>query len=97
MTDIFTRLTSIREHSRTAELREHIRRGYDFTAQGNSRKWILQDDEIHAINVGFEALECQRQSLIALVREAAAELEQMRKWRDLALAIGKRETERLQR
>ncbi len=36
-----------------------------------------QDDEIHAINVGFEALECQRQSRIALVRQAA-ELEQMR-------------------
>jgi hypothetical protein len=79
MSDILTRLAAlIPEHPVIAELREHIRRGYGFGASTDHRRWILSDEEINAVNTGFRVLDDSRRDLIALVREAAAEIERLR-------------------
>jgi hypothetical protein len=81
MTDILTRLAGLQpEHPAIAELREYIRRGFGFVAYGPSQRiWTLTDGEIRALNTGFAVLDDDRKTLIALVQEAAGEIEQLRK------------------
>jgi hypothetical protein len=95
MTDILTKLAALHEHPRTSELREHIRRGYGYRAVGAERVWSLHEDEMQVLNTGFTCLDDRCKSLIALLREAAAEIERLKGWQTLALAIGEREEERL--
>jgi hypothetical protein len=79
MTAILTGLAALREHPRTSELREHIRRGYGYRAVGGERVWSLHDDEIQVLNTGFTCLDDHCKSLIALVQEAAGEIERLQK------------------
>jgi hypothetical protein len=71
MTDILTRLAALTlEHPVISQLREYIRRGFDFGASTDHRRWILSDEEINAVNTGFQVLDHSRRDLIALVHEA---------------------------